>query len=72
MYGYLSQLHADAHAADLIAQAERARLVHLVRTDHPGPSPFRRSVARLLVALATRLDHPLQTAAPAPTTGPGC
>jgi hypothetical protein len=68
MSGYLAQLQSEAHAADL---AEQARSARRIRTSPRRPSRLRHSLAVLLVALATRLDHALQVPAPAPTSGPG-
>jgi hypothetical protein len=60
MSAYLTQIQAEAHAADLTEQARQAQLVRLARTGQPRPRRLRTSTARFLVALAVRLDHGLQ------------
>ena len=68
MSSYLSHVHAEAHAAELCEDAERARQAHLVRTGHGPPGRLRNSLARVLLGLAIRLDHGLQATAVQPTT----
>jgi hypothetical protein len=69
MSGYLSLVMAEAHAADLGEQARRAR-AHHIRTGPRRPSRLRNSTARLLFALAVRLDD-RRTAVRASTSGAG-
>jgi hypothetical protein len=60
MSGYLTYLMVEAQEAELARNALRPRPAHDARTDRRRPSRFRISTARLLVALAIRLDNRLQ------------
>jgi hypothetical protein len=60
MSEHLTSMLVDAHTSDLLEQARRARLVHDAGTGRPRSSRLRSSTARLLVAVALRLDHRLQ------------
>jgi hypothetical protein len=62
MSEYLTSVMVDAHTADLLEQARRARLVHDAGTGRRRSSRLRSSTARLLVAVAVRLDNRLQPA----------
>jgi len=67
---YFSQVMAESHAADLTEDARRARMASGVRTAHRPSRRLRLSTARLLVALAVRLDDQLP-AAPVPASASG-
>jgi hypothetical protein len=72
VFGYLSQAMAESHIADLAEDARRARLASGVRAAGRRPKRLRLSTARLLVALAIRLDDRLQPApVHASTSGTG-
>lgn len=72
MSSYLTQLLVEGHTADLRDQARRARLARASREAGQRPSRLRTLTARLLVALATRLDdRPWPTAVPASISGAG-
>jgi hypothetical protein len=59
---YVTQLLVEEHQAEFRSRARRAELARQARAAR-GPSRARTSAARLLVALATRLDGRLQPAA---------
>jgi hypothetical protein len=58
--GHRHHIQVQTHAADLAQQARRDRLAGSTGTGHRGRRRLRNSMARLLVALAIRLDHGLQ------------
>jgi hypothetical protein len=58
---HLARVFAEGRAAELAARAERARLLREVRSRRPRR--VRASTARLLVAMASRLDDRLQPVA---------
>jgi hypothetical protein len=60
MTGYLTYLMVEAQEAELAASALRPRPAHDARIDRRRTSRFRTSTARLLVAVAVRLDSRLQ------------
>jgi hypothetical protein len=62
VFSYFSQVMAESHIADLTEQARRARLASAARAAGRRPTRLRLSTARLLVALAVRLDDRLQLA----------
>jgi hypothetical protein len=61
MSAYLSQVQAEAHAAELAEDARRARRAHPVATSDVRPRRLRSSAARMLLGLAVRLDHGLRS-----------
>ena len=62
MSGYMTYLMVEAQQTELAERVRRARPPDDARTGHPEPSRLRRWTARLLVALAMRLDNRLQPA----------
>jgi hypothetical protein len=68
MNGYLTYLMVEAQEAELAERARRPRPARAARADRPSGTGFRSSTARLLMALAVRLDGRLQrTTVPAAT-----
>ena len=62
MTGYLTDLIVDAQEAELADRAGRPGPARAARADRRHTSRFRSSTARLLMALAVRLDGRLQRA----------
>ena len=60
MSGYQTLLMVEAQQAELAARAVRPRQAHDARTARRRPSRIRSWTARLLVAVAIRLDNRLQ------------
>jgi hypothetical protein len=61
---HLTHLVVDRRAAELAAAGDRSRLARDARAARPRRHPVRASAARLLVAMATRLDSRLATPTP--------
>jgi hypothetical protein len=66
----VTRMLVEAHTTDLAAQAQQTRLVREARAGHRRPSRSRAAAARLLVAVAARLDHRLQAPARRPAPHP--
>jgi len=62
MSGYQNLLMVEAQQAEVAARAMRPRHDHDARTDRRRPNRIRISTARLLIAVAIRLDNRLQPA----------
>ena len=69
MTGYLNYLVVVAREAELAAMASRPDPFYEARADRRGPGRFRSATARLMVAVAVRLDNRLQ---PAPVRAVPC
>jgi len=70
MTEHLTRLVVDRHGVDLATAAEHSRLARDARAGRPRRGhPVRASAARLLVALATRLDSRPATPVPVRHTG---
>ena len=63
MSGYMTYLMVEAQQTELVERVRRAGPPDESRAGPPGPSRLRMRTARLLVALAMRLDDRLQPAA---------
>jgi hypothetical protein len=73
MSGYLIYAMAEAHAAELTEEARQNRLAKQfldARADCPAPGRLRVSAARLLIAVARRLDDRVRPA-PVPAAASG-
>jgi hypothetical protein len=69
---HLTRMVVDRHGADLAAAAEHSRLARAARAARaarPQRHPVRASAARLLVAMAARLDARPATPRPLRHTG---
>lgn len=69
MTQHLTRMVVDRHGADLAAAAEHSRLARDARAARPERHPVRASAARLLVAMAARLDARPVTPRPLRQTG---
>jgi len=70
MTEHLTRMVVDRHGVDLATAAEHSRLARDARAARPQRDhPVRASAARLLVAMATRLDSRLATPVPVRHTG---
>jgi hypothetical protein len=69
---YLTSFIVEAHATELGERARQAGLARAARTGHRRSKPVRSTTARLLVAVAARLDNRRRPAAvPCADTGAG-
>jgi hypothetical protein len=71
MSGYLTYLMVEAQEAERAAKAMRPRPAPEASTGPRRPGPFRSSTARILVAMAIRLDNGLQPVPVPASPGPG-
>jgi hypothetical protein len=69
MTEHLTRLVVERRGAELSAAGDRSRLARDARAARPGRRSVRASAARLLVALAGRLDDRLATPVPVRHTG---
>ena len=69
MTEHLTRLVVDRRATDLAGAADHSRLARDARAARPPRRSVRASAARVLVALATRLDDRLTTPVPVHHTG---